>query len=834
MPGMRTRNSEASIQSSIHDVSGRKSILKRLSSRRGNNENGSDSTQEAKDDAKADPKLDSALLALKEQLPPSVAAGVAAMLKPGETIHFTVASDIDAQGQFRNSWLVTTNTRILVVHGVVQGSDPERDSETRLELVMEVPLSRVEEVHTQDFVGNGSLSVAMKPREGEDETPQVIEAIRFTRSLADKFAEVPDAIGELTRLADGTEITPEEDEARSNRKRKQRCEKCDRPFPHGNDFCPYCLNKKAIILRMFVYLRPYKWQAATALALTISVTLLQLLPPYLSKVLLDRVLAPSAALHLTIAYRGWILGLLCWAYAGRWIVGAAIGGFRMRMMVWLGQKIVYDLRTHVYRHLQELSVSYFDQRHVGSVMSRVMNDTGVINTFLVDGVQNFLTNSFTLVFIGIILFISDWKLAFLVLAPTPFMMYMTRWFTLRIRPVYRRYWRTVASMNAVLASAITGIRVVKSFAQEEREIGRFASRAEEFYNTNLASNRLKVIYSPTLTLLNGIGAVVIWAVGGWQVLHGSLTVGTIIMFTAYIWQFYGPIQTLCDLNDQVQNVATAAERVFQLLDTQSEIRDITDASTPTLAGRVEFEHVTFDYEENEGGAPVLQDIHFTAEPGQLIGLVGHSGSGKTTLVNLLLRFYDVDQGHIRIDGKDIRDLDSRTLREQIGIVLQEPFLFSGTVAENIAYGRPDATTDEIIAAAKAANAHKFVLNFTDAYDTEVGERGVKLSGGEKQRISIARAILNNPRILILDEATSAVDTETESLIQEAMERLMKGRTTFAIAHRLSTLRNADKLIVMDHGQIAEIGSHSELLDHEDGAYAKLVRIQSEMSKNHAI
>jgi ATP-binding cassette, subfamily B, bacterial len=468
------------------------------------------------------------------------------------------------------------------------------------------------------------------------------------------------------------------------------------------------------------------------------------------------------------------------------------------------------------------------------VMSRVMNDTSVINTFLVDGIQNFLVNIFTLLFIGVIMFAADWKLALLVLAPTPLMMMMTRWFTKRVRPIYRRYWMIVSSMNAVLATSISGVRVVKSFAQEDREINRFTSRARDFYDTNLASNKLRIIYSPTLTVLNGIGAVIIWAVGGWQVIHGSMSAGTVIMFTGYMWQFFAPIQSLCDLNDQVQNAATAAERIFQLLDTPSEIQDQPEASTPGILGRVEFDHVGFSYETNDGSAPVLQDINLTAEPGQLIGLVGHSGSGKSTLVNLLLRFYDVSEGQLRVDGIDIRELDSKALREQIGMVLQEPFLFSGTVAENIAYGRPDASTDEIIEAARAANAHNFIMNFTDAYDTEVGERGVKLSGGEKQRISIARAILNNPRILILDEATSAVDTETEALIQEAMERLMKGRTTFAVAHRLSTLKNSDRLVVLDHGKMVETGTHEELLEKPDGIYAKLVRIQTEMSRTHAI
>jgi ATP-binding cassette, subfamily B, bacterial len=295
------------------------------------------------------------------------------------------------------------------------------------------------------------------------------------------------------------------------------------------------------------------------------------------------------------------------------------------------------------------------------------------------------------------------------------------------------------------------------------------------------------------------------------------------------WQFYQPIMALCDLNETLQQSVTAAERVFEVLNTQTEVRDASGAEAVTIQGRIEFDHAGFRYQESDSPDPVLTDITFTIEPGELVGIVGHSGSGKTTLVNLLLRFYDVTEGAIRIDGRDIRQIQSRSLREQIAMVLQEPFLFTGTIADNIAYGRPNAPREAIIEAARAANAHTFIMSFPDGYDTEVGERGVKLSGGEKQRISIARAILNDPRILILDEATSAVDTETEALIQQAMDRLLEGRTALAIAHRLSTLKNATKLIVLDKGRLVEIGSHEELMAKEDGIYAQLVKIQTELA-----
>jgi ATP-binding cassette subfamily B protein len=309
-----------------------------------------------------------------------------------------------------------------------------------------------------------------------------------------------------------------------------------------------------------------------------------------------------------------------------------------------------------------------------------------------------------------------------------------------------------------------------------------------------------------------------------------MELGTLTAFTAYMWQFYQPIMALCDLNETLQQSVTAAERVFEVLDTRPEVKDAPGAEAVAIKGRIDFDHVGFRYQESDSPDPVLADISFTVQPGELVGIVGHSGSGKTTLVNLLLRFYDVTEGAIKIDGRDLRKIQSRCLREQISMVLQEPFLFTGTIADNIAYGRPNAGRAAIIEAAKAANAHKFIMSFPDAYDTEVGERGVKLSGGEKQRISIARAILNNPRILILDEATSAVDTETESLIQQAMDRLLEGRTALAIAHRLSTLKNATKLIVLDKGKLVEMGTHEELMAKEEGVYARLVKIQTELTR----
>ena len=333
-----------------------------------------------------------------------------------------------------------------------------------------------------------------------------------------------------------------------------------------------------------------------------------------------------------------------------------------------------------------------------------------------------------------------------------------------------------------------------------------------------------------MAFITSIGTLIIWLVGGSSVLDGALTLGNFVAFTQYMWRFYGPVESLCRLNHRFQRAASSAERVFEVLDTQPDVTDRRSAyAMPAIEGRIQFDDVTFSYETDK---PVLKNLNFTVEPGEMIGLAGHSGAGKSTLINLICRFYDIEEGAILIDGRDIRDVSLKSLRDQIGVVLQDPFLFNGPIAENIAYGKPDASLDEIVSAAKTANAHEFVLRLPDSYDTPVGERGVRLSGGERQRISIARAILRNPRILILDEATSSMDTETESQIQEALYRLVQGRTTFAIAHRLSTLKHADRLFIIDKGELAEMGSHAELIAY-DGIYARLCRMQTELSKLRA-
>jgi ATP-binding cassette subfamily B protein len=434
--------------------------------------------------------------------------------------------------------------------------------------------------------------------------------------------------------------------------------------------------------------------------------------------------------------------------------------------------------------------------------------------------------------IGVAMFVLHWKLALFVLLPMPIMLLLMVVFHKNMHRIFRRMWHRWSAMTAVVADALPGVRVIKAFSQEQREVDRFGTKnaavcdEEMRYITNYST------FGPAMLLCSQISLLVIWLLGGYWAIEGSLQLGTLIAFTGYLGLFMRPIHMIAHMDEMFNRAATSAQRIFEILDTEPSIYTPREANDPEkLTGKIELKNVSFSY---DGVRRVLKDVNLTIQPGEMIGLAGPSGGGKTTLTNLICRFYDPLQGRILIDDTDLRDYDVESLRRKIGVVLQEPFLFHGTVAENIAYGNPEATLDQIISSARAANAHDFIVGFPDGYDTLVGERGQSLSGGERQRISIARAILNNPQILILDEATSSVDTETEKLIQEALDRLIESRTTIAIAHRLSTLRKANRLVILEEGRIVEQGTHEQLTEKEDGLYAKLLRMQGEMQSIMAL
>jgi ATP-binding cassette subfamily B protein len=580
----------------------------------------------------------------------------------------------------------------------------------------------------------------------------------------------------------------------------------------------------AALFRLWRFAKPYKGQLILGFLLTLASTAATLVPPYLTLPLMDNVLIPyqNGAPINTPLVTLYLSGLFGSALAA-WLLGWA----RTYILALVSERIGADLRTTAYEHLLRLSLEYFGGKRTGDLMTRIGSETDRICVFLSLHLLDFFTDVLMIVMTAVILVsINPW-LALVTLLPLPFIAWMIHVVRDKLRNGFEKIDRIWSQVTNVLADTIPGIRVVKAFAQEKREAARFREANQHNLQINDRVNKVWSLFSPTVTFLTEIGLLVVWALGIWQVSRGLITVGVLTAFLAYISRFYTRLDSMSRIVSVTQKAATGAKRIFDILDHVSSVPEATNpVHLHNVRGEITVSNIGFRY----GNRAVIRGLDLTIKPGEMIGLVGHSGSGKSTLVNLICRFYDVSQGAIMVDGIDIRSVPIPEYRRNIGLVLQEPFLFFGTIADNIAYGKPDASREEIIAAARAAHAHEFILRLPHGYDSMVGERGQTLSGGERQRISIARALLIDPHILILDEATSSVDTTTEREIQKALDNLVRGRTTIAIAHRLSTLRRADRIVVMDRGQIVEVGSHEELLMRQ-GAYYTLYQAQARQAEN---
>ena len=573
------------------------------------------------------------------------------------------------------------------------------------------------------------------------------------------------------------------------------------------------------LLRLWRFAKPYKGRLLLGFLLTLCSTAATLVPPYLTMPLMDNVLIPyqnGEPINAELA-TFYLSGLLVAA-----IVAWILGWTRTYMLARVSERIGADLRTTTYEHLMSLSQDYFGGKRTGDLMARIGTETDRINLFLSLHLLDFATDVIMIAMTAVILVsINPW-LAIVTLVPLPIIAWLIHLVRDRLRIGFEKVDRIWAEVNNVLADTIPGIRVVKAFAQEKRESERFREANQRNLQTNDRVNKIWSLFTPTVTLLTEIGLLIVWVFGIWQISQDEITVGVLTAFLAYISRFYLRLDSMSRIVSITQKAAAGTKRIFDILDHQSNVPEPKNPiHLPSIQGQIKLENVSFRY----GTRSITKNVSLTIQPGEMIGLVGHSGSGKSTLVNLICRFYDVAEGAILIDGHDVRSVPIADYRKHIGLVLQEPFLFFGTIASNIAYGKPTATHSEIVAAARAAHAHEFILRLPHGYDSIVGERGQALSGGERQRISIARALLIDPRILILDEATSSVDTTTEKEIQQALENLVRGRTTIAIAHRLSTLRKADRLIVLDRGKIVEIGNHDDLMARE-GFYYRLYQAQA--------
>jgi len=596
-----------------------------------------------------------------------------------------------------------------------------------------------------------------------------------------------------------------------------------------------------VIRRVAVYLRPYKLMAVGTVLVAVLSLAAGMAYPKLTKIIIDDVIK---------AGRQDLLTPTALALLGAFLLREIFNSIRIRINNRLEQNVIFDMRREVYAKLQRLPVSWFDQRSSGDLMTRVIEDVNNVERLLIDGTEQGTVALLSIVGALVFMFLYSPVLAAVSLIPVPFLIGGALWYTLTAHKRYRVQREASSAMNALLMDNLQGIRQIKAFGRQDHEDRRFTQRADELRSGTLVVMSAWSWYGPAMQFVGAFGIGLILWVGGMQVLHGKMEVGQLVAFMLYAGMFfYEPVGRLHGLNQMLQSARAAAARVFDILDAEAERADRRNSLHLPVRGEIRYENVGFTYEtargqstslsrnesdiRNAAPAPrelhqVLRGINLHAKPGQMFALVGPTGAGKSTLVNLLPAFYEATSGRITIDGQDIRDIRLESLREQISVVSQEAFLFNGTVRENILYGKLDATDAELVAAAQAANCHDFISRLPEGYDSRVGERGVKLSVGEKQRVSIARALLKNSPILILDEATASVDTATERLIQEALERLMANRTSFVIAHRLSTVRRADQILVLRHGEIAERGTHDELLA-KDGLYARLARIQDTSS-----
>jgi len=713
-------------------------------------------------------------------------------------VEFSAEADLDLHGDPRRTWLVGTAEKLIAFTPALPTDE---------QVVGPFRLDEVEKFRVFATVGSSFFQVKVHGL--------FLDVVRFSNARREQFSRIARQLENRRRQRPFLPEALAEPDSRI-------CPACGLPLPARGAVCPRCVHQGGLFARAWGLLRPYSGLLGVLVLLMLVVVVLELIPPYLfGRVLVGKVLRPPMETHAH--WLIWVVLAIAVAAMGVSGINVVIG----RLSSSVGTRVTYDLRRQLQFKLMDISVDYYDRVSVGSLMSRVLHDVEYFHQAINQIAQGFLVNLLKIVGIGAMLFLLNWRLALFVMIPIPLVVIGTMFFWRYIYPKFFRVQDGRSKLAALMNGLLSGVRLVKAFAQEDRERGRFEKSALYVRDTQRGLQTSMATFNPMMAFVFGLGGLIVWYAGGRQVLGSQMELGTLVSFLAYVGLFYGPIQQLTLFSNWVTGFLSSAQRVFEIFDVEPGIQDSPDAQpVPRVQGRIEFRSVTFGYDPYD---PVIKEVSFTVEPGQVVGIVGKSGSGKTTLINLLCRFYDVQQGQVLIDGRDVREIPRADLRRHIGLVLQEPFLFRASIAENIAYGRPEAGAGDIINAARAAHAHNFILKMPAGYDTRLGERGAGLSGGERQRVSIARALLCDPTILILDEATSSVDTEAEMQIQKALEVLCRGRTTIAIAHRLSTLRGADKILVLDAGEIVEQGTHAELMAVEDGVYQRLVRIQTDLA-----
>ncbi len=752
-----------------------------------------------------DKAVEETSILLNSPVSPSELETLKSLATEGHGWLFAIVGGISIKSEFCRSVLLVNDSEI-VVHELDTGVTGHR-----------VALSDVESAKNKRMYGNAILRLNMKDG-------SVVNIFRYTFSV-NALCEA--AAGFVNRIADGTPVEEALDAVRAvYEKQLSICPKCGRALSSPGVDCIHCSSKKKVASKLLKYITPEWKKLIVTVLLSVATTAIALVPPMLNRRLIDDILKKTNGAFPENAKEQ--LLQIVFMLIGIQIVSHLIGCIRGVMLRRAGDRVVMRIRNDVYEKAQYLPMRFYDKTSTGAVINRISGDSSTIQAFMLRISQEVVVQFFQLIGIIVIMLVQNWKLTLFSLIPVPLVVIGARVFSKKIRPFYLRIWRRWTSVTSVLTDTIPGVRVVKSFTNEKNSTERFNEKNAEWYRTDASAATILHAFPAAVGTCIGLGSILIWWVGGNDVLRGidGMTAGLLTAFISYAGMFYGPVNFFANLNDSYQHALASAERILDILDAEPEHDFGKGNILPGIKGKIEFRNVSFSFDRTK---KTLKNINLTINPGDIVGIVGTTGSGKSTLVNLFLRYYDHYDGEILVDDVNIRDIDMQFYRGQIGFVQQEPLMFHDTIFNNIAYGLPDCPVERVLRAADVANAHEFIVRQPDGYDAVLGERGVGLSGGERQRVSIARAVLRDPSILVFDEATASVDSETEHLIQEAIERLISGRTTIMIAHRLSTLSRANKIVVVDNGEIIECGTPEELLAMK-GKYYRLVEIQSMSEK----